>query len=213
MGSRAWHERLFAAVYDPLLARIERRSLGAVRAALLAPATGHTIEVGAGTGANLPHLPAALSSLLLTEPSAPMRRRLTARVGALAGALPVIPRIAATPAASIPAPDASADTVICTLVLCSVPDQPAALAEIRRVLVPGGRLLLLEHVGGDGPRRRLQRRIEPAWRRLACGCHLTRDTRHALEVAGFDTTEVEDWHMPGGGLTGPALLGVARRLD
>lgn len=205
------YDRLFARVYDPVLAGPERAGLGRARDGLLADATGRVLEIGAGTGANLAHLPrSGITSLLLVEPSGPMRDRLERRVRAGRSHLPEDTRIVAGSAARLPVADASIDTVVSTLVLCSVPDLDAAVRELRRVLAPGGRLLLLEHVAGHGRTRRLQGVIDPGWRVVARGCRLVRDTRTALERGGFDTSDVADWRMPGGGVTGPALLGVAR---
>ena len=205
------HDRIFAAAYDPILAGVERAGLAEVRAELLAQARGATLEIGAGTGANLAHIPAAVSALTLVEPSEGMRARLMRRVAGEAHLPPTV--VLPGDAARLPLADASMDTVISTLVLCSVADLPATLAEIGRVLAPGGRLLLLEHVAGHGRTHRMQRAIDPVWRVIAQGCRLVRDTRGALEQAGFETTEVADWRLPGGGITGPALLGVAYPRD
>lgn len=204
--SRAY-DRVFAAVYDPVLAGVERAGLAEARAGLLRGASGRTLEIGAGTGANLAHLPASISTLMLVEPSGGMRARLTARIAALPGLPPTT--VLAGDAETIALPDASVDTAVSTLVLCSVRDLEATLAELRRVLAPEGRLLLLEHVAGHGRTRFWQRAIDPAWRVVARGCRLVRDTRGALERAGFDTTGVVDWRLPGGGVTGPGLLGTA----
>jgi len=202
------HDRLFAAAYDPILAGVERAGLAEVRAELLGQARGRTLEIGAGTGANLAHIPAAVTGLTLIEPSDGMRARLIRRVAGEAHLPPTV--VLPGDAARLPLADASIDTVVSTLVLCSVSDLPATLTEIDRVLAPGGRLLLLEHVAGHGRTERIQRAIDPVWRVVAQGCRLVRDTRGALERAGFDTTEVADWRLPGGGITGPALLGTAR---
>jgi SAM-dependent methyltransferase len=208
------YDRAFAAVYDRVLAGPERAGLGRAREGLLADARGRVLEIGAGTGANLSPLCMApsgtLSSLVLVEPSEPMRARLARRVSALRDRLPDTTRIVAGSADALPVEDGSVDTLISTLVLCSVPDVDAAVAELRRVLAPDGRLLLLEHVAGDGRTRRLQGAIDPAWRVVARGCRLVRDTRAALERGGFDTSEVGPWRLPGGGVTGPAILGTAR---
>jgi ubiquinone/menaquinone biosynthesis C-methylase UbiE len=207
------YDRAFAAVYDRVLAGPERAGLGRAREQLLADATGRVLEIGAGTGANLAvlaeHAPRT-TSLVLVEPSAPMRVRLAERLTATFADLPVDTRIVDGSAADLPVADGSIDTLLSTLVLCSVPDVDAAVAELRRVVAPTGRLLLLEHVAGHGRTRRLQGAIDPAWRVVARGCRLVRDTRAALERGGFDTTDVIDWRMPGGGVTGPALLGTAR---
>lgn len=203
------YDRVFAAAYDPVLAGPERAGLARAREALLAGAHGRVLEIGAGTGANLAHLPADLRSLTLVEPSEPMRRRLRTRLDALRDRLPEDTRVVDGHAAALPVEDASIDTVVSTLVLCSVPDLAAAVGELRRALAPGGRLLLIEHVGGHGGTALAQRVIDPVWRVAARGCRLVRDTRSALEAGGFDTRDVEDWLMPGGGVTGPALLGTA----
>lgn len=204
------YDRLFAAVYDPILAGPERAGLSDARSRLLGDATGRVLEIGAGTGANLGHLPPGLRSLVLVEPSVPMRARLERRVADLRARLPVDILVADGSADRLPVEQASVDTLISTLVLCSVPDPRATIIELRRVLAPDGRLLLIEHVAGHGRVGRLQHIIDPAWRVIGRGCRLVRDTRAELERGGFDTREVEDWSLPGGGITGPGLLGTAR---
>jgi len=218
-------DRIFARVYDRVLAGFERAGMADQRRALLAAARGRTLEIGAGTGANLaalsglgptaarPDATSPLTSLLLVEPVAPMRARLAARLAAARqgapAALPADTRIIDAAADLLPAADGSIDTVISTLVLCSVPDQAHALAEIRRVLAPGGQLLLVEHVAGTGRLLRRQTMIDPVWRHIGRGCHLTRDTRQALVDAGFDTSAVDDWELPGGNRIAPAIAGTA----
>ena len=219
-------DRVFARVYDRVLAGFERGGMAEQRRRLLETARGRTLEIGAGTGANLAALSALgrptahapepvspLTSLLLVEPVAPMRRRLTERLAATRRgaphALPEDTRIVDATADTLPVADGSVDTVISTLVLCSVPDQAKALAEIRRVLAPGGRLLLVEHVAGEGRLLRRQRLIDPLWRHIGRGCHLTRDTRQALIDAGFDTSAVENWELPGGSRLAAAIAGTA----
>jgi SAM-dependent methyltransferase len=210
LAGRAY-DRAFAAVYDRVLAGPERAGLGQARAELLRGASGAVLEIGAGTGANLAHLPTSgISSLVLIEPAAPMRARLERRVAAMRTGSGVDARVLPGSAEALPVPDASIDTLVSTLVLCSVDDIDVAVAELRRTIRPDGRLLLLEHVAGHGRTRRLQGLIDPAWRVVARGCRLVRDTRAALERGGFDTSEVGAWRMPGGGVTGPALLGTAR---
>jgi ubiquinone/menaquinone biosynthesis C-methylase UbiE len=204
------YDRLFAALYDPILAGPERAGLAAARAQLLRDVTGRVLEIGAGTGANLAHLPSGLESLVLVEPSAPMRARLELRVSERHSHLPADVRVVDGTASALRIPDGSIDTVISTLVLCSVPVPEATIAELRRVLAPHGRLLLIEHVAGHGRTARLQRLIDPVWRIVGRGCRLVRDTRSTLEDGGFDTAQVDDWSLPGGGITGPALLGTAR---
>lgn len=177
-------DRLFAAGCARLVAS-ESEAMRGWRRWLARRARGVVVELGAGTGANLPfYEPEALDRLVLVEPSPAMRRRLTAPAAALGA------EVVDGTAERLPLADASADCVLGTLVLCSVPDLAAALAEARRVLRPGGRLLLLEHVRAADPRTaRRQDRVEPVWRRLAQGCHPNRDTARAVRDAGFRVVE------------------------
>lgn len=204
------YDRAFAAIYDPVLAGAERAGLRAAREGLLVSASGRTLEIGAGTGANLAHVPGTVTSLMLVEPLAPMRLRLERKVMERREVLPNDTTVIAGSAAELPVAAASVDTLISTLVLCSVEDLHAAVAELRRVVAPDGQLLVMEHVAGHGRTRRIQGLIDPAWRVVARGCRLVRDTRTALERGGFDTSAVMAWGLPGGGVTGPAILGVAR---
>jgi ubiquinone/menaquinone biosynthesis C-methylase UbiE len=104
--------------------------------------------------------------------------------------------VSAAGAEALPYPDGSFDTVVSTLVLCTVPDQEAALDEVRRVLRPGGRLLFIEHVRAAGSAARWQDRLEPLWRRLLAGCHPNRDTVTAIEEAGFEIETFESFYPP-----------------
>lgn len=172
-----------AAVYDPWMRRVERDCLSSWRSELLQGLTGAVLEIGAGTGANLPHYPETLDRIALAEPDRHMRKHLQRR--ALRFALPV--EISDADADALPYADATFDAVVATLVLCSVPSPARTLTEVRRVLKPGGRLFFLEHVAAEGnaPRRLLQGVCEPAWRRVAGNCHLTRETHRDIERAGF----------------------------
>jgi ubiquinone/menaquinone biosynthesis C-methylase UbiE len=185
-------DALFARLYDPVMAGTERRGLARERARLLGALRGDVVELGAGTGLNLPHYPAG-ARLVLTEPTPPMAVRLRERV---ARERPEAQVIEAS-AESLPLADASADAVVSTLVLCTVADVARTLAEVRRVLRPGGRLVLFEHVASTGGWGRVQRLMDPLQHFCARGCHLTRDTRAALQAAGFDTGDLVDTHMPG----------------
>ena len=146
---RAWG-RCFAAIYEPLMQATEQGGNAERRAAVLALARGTVVELGAGTGLNLPHYPADVE-LVLTEPEPPMARRLLERLGQSGRQA----RVLQAPAERIPLPDGSVDTVVCTLVLCTVHDLDATLIEIRRLLRPDGRLLFIEHVAAQ-PSTRLR---------------------------------------------------------
>lgn len=200
------HEKLFAAIYDPMQAAGERTWLGATRADLLGGITGTVAEIGGGTGANLPHYRAA-DRVVIGEPDDEMRARLGDKLGR--ARVPVA--ISADSADRIEAPDDSFDAVVSTLVLCTVPDPSAALAETRRVLRPGGRLYFLEHVRGhDDDVIRKKERIEPFWSWLALGCHVTRDTVGLLESEGWDVdvrNELAPSKLPA--FLKPFVVGVA----
>jgi len=185
--------RIFAALYEPVLRVSERNGLADLRADLLAQARGRTLELGAGTGLNLGHYPAAVTGLVLTEPEAPMAARLEQRVRARGAAV----RVVRAGAEELPFADGSFDTVVATLVFCSVTDLERSLVESRRVLAPGGQLLFLEHVRHpDAKRARHQQRLTPIQRRLACGCHLDRATPAAITAAGFALTDERREHFP-----------------
>ncbi len=178
---------LVARVYDGIMRPTEEACLRRWRSELLAGAVGEVLEIGAGTGANLGHYPEGLG-LTLAEPDPHMRRQLQLRVAGRGAGV----AISEGSALALPFEDGRFDAVVSTLVLCSVPDLERSLAEIYRVLAPGGALLFLEHVVSEDPGRRAwQHRIEPLWRRVAGNCHLTRDTAAAIAAAGFELEAVE----------------------
>jgi ubiquinone/menaquinone biosynthesis C-methylase UbiE len=200
--------RLFARFYDRALAQSEAAGLAARRAALLAGARGRVLELGSGTGANLAHYPQGVE-LVLSEPEAPMLARLRERAARLTPPATVV----AAPAERLPFADASFDTVVATLTLCTVRDLAAALGEVRRVLVPGGRLLFLEHVRSAEPRiARRQDLLEPLWLRIGHGCHCNRATLDAIAAARLDVVEVEHGRVPKAPrFVEPLIAGVAVR--
>jgi ubiquinone/menaquinone biosynthesis C-methylase UbiE len=205
--ARVWG-RCFAALYDPLFWRTERRGNAARRAHLNGQAEGRVVELGAGTGLNLAHYRPDVE-LVVTEPHEPMARRLERRLASSTRAA----RVIQAPAEALPLPDDFADTIVSTLVLCTVEDLGGALAEARRVLRPGGRLLFIEHVAAEEGSRlyRWQRRLHGVWQGFACGCNTDRRTEDAIRAAGFEIEElVEDqleFDIP---LVRPLIWGSAR---
>ena len=175
---------------------------------MLAGAQGDVVEIGAGTGANLAHYPPAVGRLVLVEPDPTMADQLERKVAEARRAA----EVARAAAEALPFPDASFDTAVFTLVLCTVPDPQAALAEARRVLRPKGRLLFIEHVRAESPRRaRWQDRLERPWRFAFGGCHPNRDTGAAITAAGFAIERLDHGELPKAGpLTKPLISGAAR---
>ena len=198
---------IFAVAYG-MVGRIgERAGLAERRRLLLAEVSGSVVEIGAGTGLNFRHYPSGVD-VIATEPDPHMLRQ--ARKAARATTTAV--QVRQAPAESLPFPDEWADVVVSTLVLCSVPDQAATLAEIKRVLRPGGQLLLLEHVRSQDPAvARKQDRRESLHMRFAGGCHPNRDTLRSVTDAGFDVGDVERTTLLGSGVTRPAIRGTARK--
>jgi ubiquinone/menaquinone biosynthesis C-methylase UbiE len=177
------------------------------RTKLLAPAEGSVLEIGAGTGFNMPYYPSGVSTITLTDPLDGMLARARTRA-ATAGREVTATRASAE---SLPFTDDSFDTVVGSFVLCSVDDQEQAVDEIRRVLKPGGRYLFLEHVRSEDPdRARSQDRWEGVWRRVCFGCHPNRDTLPRIESA-FTVEEVERGEHPGPApkIVRPYVLGRA----
>ena len=203
---------LMAAVYDRFMRGSEEACLAQWRAELLRDLSGAVLEVGAGTGVTLAHYPRSIARLVLCEPDAHMRRKLKKKADA-----PALRNIEISDASldSLPFKAGEFDAVVCSLVLCSVPDQRAALAEIARVLKPGGRLAFLEHVAADRRPERLkwQRRIEPVWKHLMGNCHLTRRTEAAIAAAGFEIERIQRESirkaLP---IVRPSIHGIARKV-
>ena len=185
--------RFTAAVYDPFFWLAERAGLAERRRALVAQAHGRTLEIGAGTGLNAAHYPDDVD-LILTEPDEAMAARLRGRLDALGRRADVV----RAGADDLPFAASSFDTVVSTLVLCTVPDQKAALQEITRVLRPGGVLLFLEHVRSDSTRwARWQDRLNGPWRVFAAGCNCNRRTLDSLERSPLRVDAVEHAPMRG----------------
>ncbi len=194
-GEHRW-DSMFAAFYDRMMRRGEEHSMGRRRGDLVARAHGRTLEIGAGTGANIPHYPDAPNGaleLILAEPFEPMRRRLERKLSESGTSALTLD----ASAEELPLESESVDTVVSTLVLCTVDFPNRALAEIARVLRPGGQFLFIEHVRSHSPRvARWQDRLETPWRRFAAGCRCNRDTIASIAAAGF-ATQHEDVRWKG----------------
>jgi ubiquinone/menaquinone biosynthesis C-methylase UbiE len=203
----AFGDRFWPAFFELIGGPIEKKPVIAEnRRKLLAPAEGRVLEVGAGTGFNLPHYPEGVADLTVTDGMDGMLRRATRRAAKLRRTI-VTTR---APVESLPFADGSFDTVVASLLLCSVEDQDQALAEIRRVLRPGGQYLFLEHVRSADPKvARRQDRMEGVWGKIAMGCHPNRDTLPRIEQA-FAVEDVERDEIPmGPKIVRPYVLGRA----
>lgn len=200
--------RLFAAYYPALARRSDRAGQAVTRERLLSAARGATLELGAGSGANLPWYPDAVTGLTLSDPSPEMIEHLRAASSRRPGGASLVraglPRL--------PFGDDTFDTVVVTLVLCSVDDLDAALAEIARVLVPGGRLLFLEHVraAAGSALGAVQDLLERPHRLLADGCRPNRSTERALRASPLTIEWIEHGRQPSVAPTvRPTIVGVA----
>lgn len=190
--STVW-ARAFAAVYDPFLWVGERAGVRALRKELLGKARGYTVEIGSGTGLNLPHYPDELYELVLVEPDLSMRCRLEKRLSDSGRRA----RLVDAPAERLPFADRSVDTVVSTFVLCTVDAPELALQEIVRVLRPDGQLLFLEHVRSDSPRlASWQDRLAEPWRRFARGCRCNRATAELIVTGGLTLDDVREGSWP-----------------
>jgi ubiquinone/menaquinone biosynthesis C-methylase UbiE len=185
--------RGFAALYDRALKATEDGGLRQMRGEVLAEARGRVLELGAGTGVNLALYPEAVEELVLVEPDPHMARQ----IGPKLAAGPQQARVVEASAEQLPFEDASFDTAVATLVLCTIPHPEAALAEVARVLKPGGRMLFIEHVrSGEPGLARWQDRLERPWRFLGDGCHCNRDTVAGIEASSLRLDEVERGELP-----------------
>lgn len=203
---RWYQDRLF-----PKLLDWATRPLYRDRQRLLQSASGRVLELGIGTGANLPLYGPDVSEIHGLEPEAAMLK--LARHHAHRHPVRQPLHLLQGDARRLPYADGHFDTVVACLVFCTIPDPDQAAREMHRVLAPGGRLLLLEHIASERPRTyRWQRRLDPLWQHLACGCHLTRPTPDTLRDAGFDLTGTRVVRHPKlPGLMAELLQGEARR--
>lgn len=202
----------FARMYVKAAARADRRGAAEHRSRLLDGLSGTVVELGAGHGLNFPHYPEGVREVIAVEPNPTLRS--AAEAAAPKAGVPV--RVIAGLADSLPVEDESADAVVASLVLCSVPDQAVALAELRRVLRPGGQLRFYEHVVPNcQPKRALLQLADRSglWPRIAGGCHPARDTTTAIERAGFQIETIDRFGFAASALepSVPHILGRARR--
>jgi len=179
--------RFFAATYDRQMAKVEKAGLRGHRESVLSKATGRVLEIGAGTGGNLPFYGPGVESLTMTEPEIPMLRRLERKVRDRAAEVTVL----RAPAEDLPFDDDSFDAAVSTLVLCGVDDQPRALRELRRVLRPGGRFLFMEHVRSTDPKLARKQDRMNGISRFIVGCECNRPTLNTITAGGFDVTKIE----------------------
>jgi ubiquinone/menaquinone biosynthesis C-methylase UbiE len=206
--STVW-ARAFAVIYDPVLWCGEQAGVRALRRELMRKARGWTVDIGSGTGLNLPHYPDDLDMLVLAEPDPAMRSRLEKRVHHTGRQAQLID----APAERLPFPDESVDTVVSTFVLCTVEAPELALQEIMRVLRPDGQLLFIEHVRSDSPALAAwQNRLAGPWRHFARGCRCNRATARLIATSGLTLDDIHEWSwraMPP--IVRPLIAGRARR--
>lgn len=199
---------LFARGYNRFNQGAEDWGLREKRRALLSRARGRTLEIGAGTGVNLGLYPDSVTELVLTEPDGHMRGQLRKKLAASGRRAELLE----AGGERLPFLDASFDTVVATLVLCTIPDPEAVLREVARLLKPGGRLLFLEHVRAEDERTaRWQDRLERPWRAFGRGCHPNRDTLATIEASPLEVADIERGRMPKAPpIVRPLIAGEAR---
>ena len=201
---------LIAKSYDYAMRSTEKKCLHSWRKDLLSQASGDLLEIGAGTGVNLPHYPEAVRRIVLSEPDAQMRKHLQRKtIKKQTDNLD----ITHWGAESIEMPDASFDTIVSTLVLCSVSSPEISLKEIYRLLRPNGVFLFLEHIiSNHPPTLTWQRRIEPFWSFCAGNCRLTRDTASTINTVGLNIEQLTEAPMTGApAFVRRTIRGVARK--
>lgn len=199
---------IFARVYHRLSAVMER-DVGEHRGAMLAGLRGRVVEIGAGNGMNFAHYPATVDEVVAVEPEAYLR----AKAEQAAYRAPVHVTVRAGVADALPIAAAEFDAAVSSLVLCSVADPGSAVAEMHRVLKPGGELRFMEHVCSEhSGKARVQRFSDRSglWPRMAGGCHCDRDTVAEITAAGFEVVHVASYNIgPSWILTNPHVRGVA----
>jgi SAM-dependent methyltransferase len=207
-----WGKYVFAGMYDRFLARVERHGLSDKRKEMLAPAYGRTVELGTGTGLNLPHYPEAVTELVLTEPYPHMVAKLATKVRDH----PKRVQLTVAGAEQLPFEDASFDTVVAAMIMCTVRDPDVVLAEIERILKPGGQYLFLEHVRNPDPKiARKQDIVQLGWYWFGNECHCNRPTTETLRDSSLVIEDLKQDKMPGAWeFIEAMIIGRAiRRLD
>jgi ubiquinone/menaquinone biosynthesis C-methylase UbiE len=214
MAAERVHHPVFARIYERLAPGMDAAGAAEHRRELLAGLSGRVAEVGAGAGANFRHYPAEVTDVVAIEPEPHLRG--LAEKAARTAPVPVTVREGL--AGSIPLEDEGVDAVVASLMLCSVPDQGAALTEMRRVLRPGGELRFYEHVRAGDPRlARTQALLDRSrlWPLVAGGCHCSRDTVAAIAASGLQIERCREFSFRPGRMappfTAPHVLGMARR--
>lgn len=188
-ASSARGSKLSALIYDPAFWIGEKAGMAERRRSIVSQAKGKTLEIGAGTGLNFEYYTADANPLVLSEPEENMANLLRKRVDASGRSAEIV----RAPGELLPFEDNTFDTVVGTLVLCTVEDPAASIAEIKRVLKPGGTYLLIEHVRADSERlARWQDRMNKSWGVIADGCNCNRETAKLLADGGFDVSAVSD---------------------
>jgi ubiquinone/menaquinone biosynthesis C-methylase UbiE len=188
------HHPLFSRFYARVSRWMEAQGMAELRTELLAGLTGRVVEIGAGNGRNFAHYPSTVTEVLAVEPE-PYLRTLAARAATTA---PIPVTVVAGRAEQLPLPDRSADAAVLCLVLCSLPDRRAALADAGRVLRAKGTLRFLEHTIADTPGLRVVQRVADAtvWPRIAAGCHTATDPTAAIREAGFEVDQLRPVRFP-----------------
>ena len=211
MAATRVHHPLFARMYERMALAFEVKGGGAHRDEALAGLTGRVIEVGAGTGLNFAHYPDTVTEVIAVEPEPYLRAK--AKQAAAGANVPV--GVVDGMADRLPADNASCDAGVASLVLCSVPDQTTALAELHRVIRPGGELRFYEHIRSDSARfARFHSAIDVVWPHMAGGCHADRATLDAIESAGFTIAHARRFTFRPSVTTmpvSPHVIGTARR--
>ena len=205
-GRMGWYgDVILPRILDYLLRGADFRQ---VRARVAAGLDGEVLEIGFGSGLNVPHYPPGVTKVLAIDPAVAGRKLAAGRIAQ--SATPV--EFAGLDAGRLPAGDASVDHVLSTWTLCTVPDAATALAEIRRVLKPGGSLHFAEHGRAPEPKvARLQRRLNPLQGRLFGGCHLDRPIDRLISDAGFELTRLDNYYLQGSRTVGYTFEGIATK--
>jgi ubiquinone/menaquinone biosynthesis C-methylase UbiE len=202
--------KIFAAIYDRGMAEVEKAGLAAHRETLLASVKGRVLEIGGGTGANLAFYRDGVTELVITEPEEPMARRLEHKLRGYRISTSVL----RAPAEQLPLETESFNCAVSTLVLCTVADPGRALAEVRRLLKPDGRLLFIEHVRSEDPKlARWQDRLRRPWAWFGYGCQTNRPTLATIRGAGFSVVELRnEWLRKMPPIVAPLIVGEAARM-